>query len=85
MLNPQDGIENFARDADQSVARMFGSVMTNQEVSRDFRSKYADFRWPKDVYPRYVSGGGFLANWKAVLALQGTFDISHYFKPCAVS
>ena len=55
---------------------MFGSVMTNQEVSRETRSKYADFKWPNDVYPRYVSGGGFLANWKAVLALQGTFEIS---------
>ena len=76
ILNLEDGIENFALDADQSMARMFGSVMNNQGVSRKVGSKYADFKWPNDVYPRYVSGGGFLANWKAVLALQGTFDIS---------
>lgn len=32
--------------------------------------RYADFVWNKNKYPAYVSGGGFLVNWKGALVLQ---------------
>ena len=54
---------------DEKQPLIHGSVMGNNPVIRDHRSKYADFKWNKDKYPHYVSGGGFIMNYKAAMAI----------------
>ena len=48
---------------------IFGSLLETQPVERH-STKYGDNLWPSHDYPTYVSGGGFLMNRKAAMALQ---------------
>ena len=51
------------------MGAIFGSLLETQPVERH-STKYGDELWPSKDYPTYVSGGGFLMNRKAALALQ---------------
>ena len=48
---------------------IYGGVLDGGPVQRG-NDKYGDFVWPPDKYPKYVSGGGFLANRDAADILQ---------------
>lgn len=51
------------------MGSIFGSLLETQPVERH-STKYGDNLWPVHDYPTYVSGGGFLMNRKAAMALQ---------------
>ena len=46
-----------------------GNLMENKRKERNI-TRYEDDLWPSEKYPTYVSGGGFLMNKKAAMALQ---------------
>jgi len=75
LVNPFE-LEKLVQEEDERQATLtkpmgsvFGSLMKNQPVNRD-KSKYGDKLWPSNHYPTYVSGGGFLMNRMAAMALQ---------------
>ena len=55
---------------DETKPLVHGSVMKKMPVIRDYGSRYADFKWNKKRYPTYVSGGGFIMNFAAAMAIH---------------
>ena len=72
MLNKVNPFEvtKLIKKMDETKPLVHGSVMGNNPVIRDHRSKYADFKWNKERYPTYVSGGGFIMNFAAAMAIH---------------
>ena len=68
-MNPFE-VTKLIKKMDETKPLVHGSVMGNNPVIRDHRSKYADFKWNKERYPTYVSGGGFIMNFAAAMAIQ---------------
>jgi len=68
-VNPFE-VTKLIKKMDETKPLVHGSVMGNNPVIRDHRSKYADFKWNKERYPTYVSGGGFIMNFAAAMAIQ---------------
>ena len=69
LINPFR-LEELMDTAERTEPRIYGCTLGGQPVERAEHSRYADFKWNKGTYPKYVSGGGFLVNWAAALALQ---------------
>ena len=68
-VNPFE-VSKLIEKMEEDKPLVHGSVMGNNPVIRDHRSKYADFKWNKERYPTYVSGGGFIMNYMAAMAIQ---------------
>jgi len=54
---------------EKPMGSVYGSLMQYQPVNRG-KGRYGDKLWPSNHYPTYVSGGGFLMNRKAAMAIQ---------------
>ena len=65
-MQEEDTRQKALKDPEGSI---FGSLLETQPVERH-STKYGDNLWPSKDYPTYVSGGGFLMNKKAAMALQ---------------
>ena len=66
LMQEEDTRQQALKEPEGSI---FGSLLETQPVERH-STKYGDNLWPSKDYPTYVSGGGFLMNKKAAMALQ---------------
>ena len=56
---------------DEKAPNIWGAKLgPGQPVVKTKGHRYADFVWPEDKYPAYVSGGGFLMNWETIKVLH---------------
>ena len=73
-MNPFE-LETFIEKDNVTTAALWGCALGGQPVERS-STKYGDKLWPEDTYPRYVSGGGFLMNAKAMVRVQDMIKIT---------
>jgi len=74
LVNPFE-LETFIEKDNVTTAALWGCALGGQPVERS-STKYGDKLWPEDTYPRYVSGGGFLMNAKAMVRVQDMIKIT---------
>lgn len=63
-------MEDFTVAENITEPAIYGCQLGGQPAERKPGSRYADFKWPEPVYPKYISGGGFLMNRAAAVTLQ---------------
>ena len=63
-------LEDFTSKENATVPAVYGCQLGGQPPERKPGSRYADFKWPESIYPKYISGGGFLMNRAAAAVLR---------------
>ena len=53
------------KNATTDIPMIYGMPLGGQPVVK--KGRYADHVWNKKTYPKYVSGGGFVMNWKIAM------------------
>ena len=74
-LNPKK-LEDMLQHVGNDSVGLYGSRLLNSPRIKNPRSKYyvSSNLWPKDHYPKYVSGGGFVMTRRAATGIyKGTY------------
>ena len=59
--------------SDEAEAHIWGQETIGQprvKAANQFSERYSDPIWYGNIYPNYVSGGGFIMNWNAAKNIQ---------------
>ena len=70
MLNPFQLEQFMKKVAHKRTPYIWGLQAENQPRVKTNSSRYYDGIWNESIYPKYISGGGFLMNWKAAMVIQ---------------
>ena len=70
LFNPW-GAQEYMKTLNETKPGIWGAVLgPGQPAVKDPSNRYADLTWPEKKYPAYVSGGGNIMNWKAMMVIQ---------------